>query len=154
MINQEYVDDLANETMGLVWQEEYNIGNDMVDEQHQILFKIATEALILKATHDSSEKAKEELKNIIQSLFDYTVKHFHDEEIYMASISYPQLPAHKVRHHDILKAFEDFVKTMDDLSFEEIEDTLYEVIKAYFIEHITGMDNDIGVWVREQEKQA
>jgi hemerythrin len=143
---QQHIDNLVTETHSIMWEEKYSIDNELVDHQHQRLFEIARNALRLKATHRQDKVAHDKLKEIIQELFDYTVKHFHDEEEYQKEIGYPGLEDHKVIHQNILSLFKDFVLKLNNLSIEEIEDGLYGFVKEYFIHHITGADKDIGLW--------
>ena len=79
----------------LVWQDEFNIGVDVIDQEHRRLFKIISKLLAFEEEKDKSSWACQEG---IKYLKSHAVKHFADEESYMASIGYPGLERHRKIH--------------------------------------------------------
>ncbi len=78
-----------------VWQEEYNIGVEAIDQEHQRLFKIINKLFAMREEEKNSQWACQEG---IKFFKGHTVKHFADEEAYMASIHYPGLEEHQRIH--------------------------------------------------------
>lgn len=76
------------------WKDEYNLGNQEIDGQHQQLFKLANAAL--------SEADREGVQWLIMELFQYTRLHFHDEEVFMLSQSYPGLREQQEQHNELI----------------------------------------------------
>ncbi len=81
-----------------VWQDEFNIGVEIIDKEHQRLFKIINKLFTLKEDEKNSQWACQEG---IKFFKGHTMKHFADEEAYMASINYDKL----VQHQSIHKGF-------------------------------------------------
>ena len=83
----------------LVWKDEYNIGVDIIDQEHKRLFKI-----INKLFRFSDEKSKSQwaCQEGIKFFQDHAVKHFAEEELYMASIDYSGYDMHR-RLHDYFR---------------------------------------------------
>lgn len=79
----------------LVWNNRYNIGVDMIDNEHKKLFRI------LKKLFDFGQ---EELKSqwvcreAVKYFKEHALAHFQDEENYMASIGYSGFEMHKRIH--------------------------------------------------------
>lgn len=129
----------------LIWKSEYNIGDLKIDNEHKNLFNIAKKALQVRTIHNDKAEIVE-LKSIIHSLYDYVATHFKNEERYMYMINYPDLARHKKIHVQMLNTLHGFVKTLNDLSIDEIENQLYNFIEAYFIRHIVDEDKRIEYW--------
>ncbi len=78
-----------------VWLDEFNIGVDIIDREHQRLFKIINKLFTFKEEEKNSQWACQEGIKFFKS---HALKHFTDEEAYMASISYQGLEQHKRVH--------------------------------------------------------
>ncbi len=72
-----------------IWLDEYLIGNETIDQQHQYLFDLAN--LIVES------KSTSILTKHIMSLFKYVREHFRDEEVLMKKMGYQVMSA-KFRH--------------------------------------------------------
>lgn len=79
----------------LVWKEEYNIGVDIIDKEHQRLFQIINKLLAFK---EDSRKNPSICQEGIKYLKQHALWHFEEEEKYMASIGYEELEMHKRIH--------------------------------------------------------
>ena len=79
------------------WDASYKTGHDMVDTQHENLFKMVNEL------HDAivAEKGKEVLAPTLEKLAKYTIDHFKDEEGLMSKINYPAIALHRQKHEDL-----------------------------------------------------
>ena len=110
----------------LVWKDEYNIGVDIIDREHQRLFKIITKLFAFSGEKDKSQWACQEG---IKYFKDHAAKHFVDEEKYMASINYEGLEAHRRLHREFRE------KTLPLLE-KELDQTEY---CAESVEHFLGV---------------
>jgi len=81
----------------LVWEDRFNIGVDFIDNEHMKLFKIMNKLFIFSENKNKSSWACQEG---IKYFKDHALKHFAEEEAYMASISYKELETHKRLHED------------------------------------------------------
>ena len=80
----------------LVWQDRYNIGVSFIDEEHKKLFSILNRLFEHKKKEGKSRWVCEEG---IKYFKDHAMKHFSEEESYMASIHYIGYETHR-RLHD------------------------------------------------------
>lgn len=81
----------------LEWKDEYNIGVDAIDKEHQRLFSIINRLFILRKEEQKSGKACEEG---IRYFYEHAIRHFTDEENYMDLVGYKNLNMHKRIHKD------------------------------------------------------
>ena len=77
------------------WREEYRLGVDVIDKEHQRLFKIIKK---LYAFKDEEKNRQWACQEGIKFFKTHTVKHFADEEAYMSSIGYEGLERHRLSH--------------------------------------------------------
>ena len=124
------------------WKPEYNIGEKVVDLEHQHLFKMAKEALHI----DLPKHKKEKIQALIKELFKYTRVHFHHEEEYMKKVGFPKLKEHIEEHKLIISELTAFLKACESMSIDEIEKTLAEFIQINIVHHIVVEDKKIHFW--------
>ncbi|MDE7275616.1 MAG: bacteriohemerythrin, partial [Lachnospiraceae bacterium] len=101
----------------LVWQERYNIGVDFIDREHKKLFNILNKLL---AAGKEEEKSRWACQEGIKYFKDHAMKHFAEEEAYMASIHYAGFDTHR-RLHD------NFRKKMIPALEKELMQTAYSI---------------------------
>lgn len=123
----------------LVWKDEFNIGVEAIDKEHQRLFSIINRIFALRKEENKSSKACEEG---IRYFYEHAIRHFTDEENYMELIGYKNLKMHKRLH----KNFRD--KTLPVLEGElkrtnyspEAMDHFLAVCAGWLIGHTTTED--------------
>jgi len=117
------------------WKNEYNIGFDLIDNQHQKLFELAsqTEQAIVSGETENTVKAA------LNELLDYARYHFSSEEQYMQQVKYDDIENHAKMHQD----FELKVKSMlkrfhsnSNFNFAELMGLFYD----WIIQHILAED--------------
>ncbi|MDE7313996.1 MAG: response regulator [Eubacterium sp.] len=79
-----------------IWQDRFNIGVDIIDREHRKLFSIMNRLLTFSEQEDKIQWVCQEGLKYFK---DHAMKHFAEEEVYMASISYQGFEAHR-RVHD------------------------------------------------------
>lgn len=110
----------------LVWKEEYNTGVDIIDREHRRLFKIINKLFVFTGEKSKSQWA---CREGIKFFKDHALKHFTEEEEYMASINYERLGVHVYIHSEFRE------RTLPALE-EELEKTDY---CADSVEHFLGV---------------
>lgn len=122
--------------------EEYLIGIDLIDKEHEELFRIVGRASHLVKSYDSSS-SYDKIIEILNELKNYTIEHFRDEEEYMEGIGYEGLAAQK-------RAHEAFVDKLETIDLQEIENNpqeylqeLLEFLLGWLINHILYTDKKI-----------
>jgi len=108
------------------WKDEFNIGVDSIDSEHQRLFRIVNKLFRFRQEEKDSQWTCQEG---IKYFRGHTVKHFTDEEAYMASIGYEGLK----RHQRIHRSFQE--NTLPALE-QELERTNYA---PDAVEHFLGV---------------
>lgn len=122
--------------------EEYRTGIEIVDEEHEELFRIIKRANGLiseELLHDKYD----EIMSVLDELRNYTIKHFADEEAYMESIQYEGLDLQKRTH-------EMFVDKLNDINLDDLDDNqqqylieLVDFLLMWLVNHILKMDKKI-----------
>lgn len=110
----------------VVWQDEFNIGVDVIDKEHRRLFKIINR---LFAAEGEGESYRRTCQEGIKFFRGHALKHFDDEELYMAAMGYEGLERHKKIH----KGFREH--TLPALE-QELEESGYS---QEAIEHFLGV---------------
>ncbi len=81
----------------IVWEDRFNIGVEAIDREHKKLFGIINKLLALKDQEDKSQWICQEG---IKYFKDHAMKHFTQEEAYMAAIHYIGFDTHRRIHDD------------------------------------------------------
>ena len=82
------------------WREDFNIGVDVIDREHQRLFKIINKLFTFREEEKDSQWTCQEG---IKYFKGHAAKHFTDEEAYMESIGYEGLEQHRHVHDNFRK---------------------------------------------------
>ncbi len=77
------------------WRDEFNIGVEVIDQEHRRLFKIINKLFTFREEEKDSQWTCQEG---IKYFKGHAVKHFADEEAYMESIGYEDLEQHRRIH--------------------------------------------------------
>jgi hemerythrin len=85
-----------------VWQDRYRIGMPAIDEQHQQLFAMANDLY----RRVRAGKSGSQITPTVDFLLNYTRSHFVLEEELMRKHGYPDLPAHRAEHVELLRQTE------------------------------------------------
>jgi methyl-accepting chemotaxis protein len=128
-----------------VWDESFATGNESIDSQHKTLFDALNRLLAAMRKGEAGD----ELKNALDFLSNYTVKHFFDEEKIQQRASYPDFPNHHRLH-------EEFKATVQALGHELIMKGANEKLMAdvrkkignWLVAHIKGQDVRLGKYLR------
>lgn len=92
------------------WSDEYAIGNDMIDAEHQVFFGL------IRAFHEalSDEADNTRLSRLLTEVSLYARFHFRSEENLMENIKYPELAHHRKKHHGILQALTEHMLALEN----------------------------------------
>lgn len=129
------------------WDSRFDIGVNEMNGEHKEIMNL------MNRLYELNEKRanKLELTVAIKNLAEYTVKHFKDEETYMASIKYPDLEKHKAIHQNLLNN----LKLHQD-KFEKgsgmVDNDFFAFLKLWLSAHIQGIDMKYGDYVRQHKK--
>jgi len=122
--------------------EKYLTGIELIDIEHETLFRIVDRANQLIKSFDASS-GYDRITEILDELKEYTKRHFSDEEEYMEGIHYEGLDAQK-------RAHEAFIDKLENINLNEVEDNpeeylqkLLEFLLGWLINHILYTDKKI-----------
>lgn len=118
------------------WSEKFNIGIDVIDNQHRQILDYINALEKIRATG----AAREQIKDVFDDLIDYTQSHFSFEENLLAQVNYQFLPSHRSIHELFVKRLKDFRQRFDN--GESVEDDLHRLLSKWLINHIQHDDQD------------
>lgn len=138
-----------------MWKEKYRIDVELIDEQHQELFKRVSDFLQIIQNEDSWEDKLEQVKETMAFMQEYVVVHFNEEEIYQEQINYPDIEIHKEAHAKFKEGVNDYVKIFEEEGFskEKIQEFGGKLM-TWLIMHVGKMDQKIGEYVKSKGGQA
>ena len=117
------------------WQQEYCVGNEAIDHQHEHLVELVSKLYESVMARESKQVRPERLK----ALFDCAKSHFSSEEQLLRMHQYPKYLVHKAAHEGLAFALsglrEEVVAGERELSAEYVE-----LIKLWLIDHFSEFD--------------
>jgi putative two-component system hydrogenase maturation factor HypX/HoxX len=123
-----------------VWQQHYEMGDDLIDSQHKNLFEFA-EKLVASST-------KKELQHNIEPLYQHVKEHFYAEETLMKKTSYHSYQGHKQEHNRMLKKLIEMDDKINDDNWnqDEVQDFVENWAK-----HIIHSDMSFNRYMKQTE---
>ncbi len=123
-------------------------GNTAIDTQHKELIDAMNNLL----TACAQGKGREEIKNTIKFLVDYTVKHFNDEEKLQKQYNYPDYAAHKKLHDDFKEEVKKIVEEYEqDGTSVVLTFKINNIIASWLIKHIKGEDKKVAAFIKNSK---
>lgn len=128
------------------WCKEMECGVNIIDEQHQELFRIirGIEQLIM---HECQHVTQKQLLDIICELREYISYHFYTEENMMSKYQYPNLARHMADHMDL----KEYILNFDLKALAEDPNltltALKEHMQEYLFSHILQEDRDLCLYL-------
>ena len=119
----------------LTWNDQYCIGNALIDEEHQALFRLINEFHSQwSQNHDLGT-----ILPILNQLIRYSQQHFQDEERIMEMEGYPLLEAHRKCHE---KLIEDIFRLHEEFSSHNVrlEHDVQKFLKHWLVDHVIHND--------------
>ena len=137
-------------SLKLQWSDALNTGNRTTDIQHKYLVDIINEL----AEAIESGKAAQSTKKIINLLQYYTEWHFCREEKCMEQHRCPAAQANKHAHGQFIETFLKFKEEFNASGgSEDIAMRMYKTLTEWLVNHIQGVDAQLGPCVRAAEAE-
>lgn len=134
--------------MAYDWTPDLETGNAVIDDQHKQLIRAINN--LLDAC--SQGKGRNAMKSTTTFLYDYTSKHFADEEKLQILNQYPDYPNHKKYHEDFKKVVRDL---MDQLDQEGptivLVGKVNSSIGGWLLNHIKKEDVKVAAHIRSKQ---
>lgn len=133
------------ENLYIVWDEGYNFGIPIIDEQHRAIVSTINTYRYL-VVNGKSEMA---LKSTFVMLNQYTTIHFMTEEDILEQTEYLEIINHKKLHNDL-------IKRMREIAIEVIQEKDYDFVlsflKDWWLTHIRIEDAKYALHVKGKLK--
>ena len=141
----------------VAWREEYSVGVATLDAQHRQLIHMINRLADCKCSGGTVDGKNRRagagctFHEVLTEMFDYTQRHFTDEEAYLKAIGYPQDAAHEKEH----AAFIEKVASLSMAASEGVIDRagVHAYLKAWLVGHICQSDRQYRDFV-EQNKMV
>jgi hemerythrin len=119
----------------ICWKDEYSVGVEKFDHQHQHLFEITNKIIEHSGTSEDSGLVSETLTEMI----NYAREHFTAEEVLMQEYGYPEIESHKEQHDYFIDTTAELaISFMDNRNTTAGEIT--EFLKLWLTLHILKCD--------------
>lgn len=136
--------------MGAIqWDTNLETGIEAMDEQHKRLIEIYNElhGAMMRG------KAHKQMREILNSLIEYTEQHFRAEEEFMESMGFEDRERHAVEHGQLLDKVKLFQRKLD-LDQERITKPVMKFLEFWLRSHIQGKDMEYAAAAREQTAET
>ncbi|MFQ3231430.1 bacteriohemerythrin [Reinekea sp.] len=129
--------------MKLQWSSEYELGIQVIDNQHERIVDYINDVDELQSTHSN----RGELEQVLHRLVDYTQSHFAFEEALLEEVGYPELLEHQATHQAFISEIEQMHR--DFKEGHDIANELAEFLLKWLLEHIRSDDLSYSALVKE-----
>ncbi|MCW9012683.1 MAG: bacteriohemerythrin [Gammaproteobacteria bacterium] len=131
------------------WDINLSTGHEVIDKDHQYLFKLLQDYSVALDNHTINQKAPE----IFDELINYTDYHFAREEALMQACDYPHYENHRQVHKMLVTMVNDLVKVYrQDVDVFDHNSTV-RFLKHWLTGHILGMDKAYVEYIQGNELQ-
>ena len=129
----------------VVWKDEYSVGVRQLDDDHQTLLNLINQ--FQTASHYFTGQRFE--REAFDALIDYTRTHFAREEALMEQNGYPELPAHRAEHQQMIDKVESLLGEYDQRGHAVLQETA-AFLKDWLLDHINGTDQAYAPFLAEK----
>jgi diguanylate cyclase (GGDEF)-like protein/hemerythrin-like metal-binding protein/PAS domain S-box-containing protein len=127
----------------VAWDAKHEIGNETIDCEHQLLFKLIVEL------HEGikNQLSNNKLNHVIGEIFNYVRYHFISEENFMEEVAYPDFQLHREQHlmlmDNLYNAYE-AARTEAAFDYQSFFCFLYR----WFLTHVSNEDKKIAEYLK------
>jgi len=133
--------------MLIKWSDELSVGVELIDEQHQEMFRRINR--LLGAL--SEVRGTAELCRTVDFLTDYVHSHFETEEAYMTGNAYPGRQEHMQQHEYFRGEVAQLrARAEQEGPTEKLVVFAQELLVDWFTRHIRGTDMAFGRFLKEK----
>lgn len=122
--------------MNIVWTPNYEIGIEVIDNQHRRIVEYINEVYAVREKHEPGDR----LAEVLFDLVDYTMSHFAFEEALMDEAGYLDIALHRLTHDTFTRQIQTFKKRFE--GGEDIAEDLANMLRRWLLEHI--VTDDVG----------
>jgi hemerythrin len=126
------------------WSNEYSIGNEEIDHQHEHIINLVNALEIADTSGDGAATADLVLTHLLR----YMAKHFAEEEQLMKDVGYPGLEEHQRQHGACSCKLAQFVSQVASGEMNAAECVPF--IRQWLHTHMLESDQRYAAWVRTE----
>lgn len=129
----------------MIWKDEYKIGVELVDSQHEELFNRLGDFIVTVRSDQEKEEKRKEIEETLNFMGEYVVTHFNAEEALQQKHNYPDYENHHKIHEDFKAEIAEFKEQYKENDYDE--DFVLEFsgrLLTWLINHVASTDQDIG----------
>lgn len=121
--------------MALVWREQFSVGNDLIDTDHQYLIEVINQAEVcLRAQNRPG------LIQVLDRLGRYARAHFEREEKIARAIHYANADALHASHGELMERLQEFQLQVGPTWSDAVADQLTHFLREWLINHVIKED--------------
>ncbi|MCL2792226.1 MAG: bacteriohemerythrin [Spirochaetaceae bacterium] len=136
----------------VVWENKFVTNIDLIDKQHKELVNL-TNNLYQTCMGRDPDKVKDAFKKALQQMVEYVRFHFNAEVELLKRINYPDYPAHKAMHDEligkILEAAQDY-----NSGKHFVPNSFVRTLKDWVFGHIAFHDKNYALYIANQKKKG
>lgn len=137
-----------------MWKEHYRVGSELIDTQHQELFKRLSNFIQVVQGNNPWDERLAEVKSTLEFMQHYVVIHFADEEALQKEVGYPDLERHTAIHEQFKAEIGRFAQKAQAEGFnEEAVQEFGAKVMTWLIMHVGREDQKIGEFIRSRGGQ-
>lgn len=140
----------------MIWKDEYKIGVEAVDRQHQELFERLNSFIKSVRSDRDLDSKKAEVAETLEFMGKYVDVHFTSEEKLQQEYDFPGYPEHHQIHEHFKQEIQKFQKEYQENEYdEEFVMEFSGRLLTWLINHVTDTDQKIGEHINRvrQEKE-
>src|SRR5690554_4177768 len=124
------------------WDDILSVGIEVVDDQHQELFRIGRELVYVLENTSAGLDQYDDIVKLIKELHTYAIFHFSEEEQLMEAADFIGLPAHRFQHKIFVKKIEEI--ELDNLDEDQKNHALdlLDFLANWITNHIMKVDRE------------
>jgi len=127
------------------WKDAYNVGVDLIDEDHQKLMNLINKLKMAVRYHTGECYEKQAM----DELAEWTRTHFAREERLMQRHGYPGYEEHKKQHDAMLARVAASIEDYDERGHDALVDVA-PLVRDWLVNHIHNIDQSYARYLREK----
>lgn len=132
--------------MYIHWEEQLELGNDLIDTQHRMLVLLCRRLDIAIKTRQSEQA----IRWVMLELKKFTEFHFLSEENLMHEIGYPGVSDHALVHSELLLQLEMMLAKIGH--HREFPEDLLHFLNKWLVQHVVHDDLKIAEFIRHTDR--
>ncbi len=139
----------------MLWKEKYRIGVELIDSQHEELFRRVSDFMSILRSQGKWEEKVAKVNETMAFMSEYVVTHFRDEEELQEKVGYPDMESHHKIHAEMVDYVVQVSKQYQEEGYkEELIQQFAGKLLAWLINHVAASDQQIADYVKSQEVSA